>query len=49
VNLASSSPEVVADLRERLFERDFARSREILDPRPAEWDAYVLDFLARQL
>jgi len=49
VNLASSSPEVVADLRERLFERDFARSREILEPRPAEWDAYVLDFLAEQL
>jgi phosphatidylserine/phosphatidylglycerophosphate/cardiolipin synthase-like enzyme len=49
VNLATSSPEVVAELRERLFERDFARSREIVEPRPVGWDAYVLDFLAEQL
>jgi cardiolipin synthase len=48
-NLATSDPAFAATLRRDLFERDFARSREITTPPRAGWTTYVSDFIADQL
>ena len=48
-NLATSDPEFAAALRRDLFERDFARSREITTPPEVGWTTYVSDFVADQL
>jgi cardiolipin synthase len=49
LDLATSDPGAVARLRERLFEADFARSREITEAEPLGWNVYLSDFIARQL
>ncbi|HXZ52115.1 MAG TPA: phosphatidylserine/phosphatidylglycerophosphate/cardiolipin synthase family protein [Burkholderiales bacterium] len=49
LDLATSDPAAVARLRERLFEADFARSREITEAEPLGWNVYLSDFIARQL
>jgi hypothetical protein len=36
-------------LRRILFERDFARSREITAPPRVGWTTYISDFIADQL
>jgi phosphatidylserine/phosphatidylglycerophosphate/cardiolipin synthase-like enzyme len=48
-NLATSDPAFAATLRRDLFERDFARSREIATPPRVGWTTYVSDFIADQL
>ena len=48
-NLATSDPEFAAALRRDLFERDFARSREITTPPAVGWTSYISDFIADQL
>ena len=49
LDLATSDAAAVARLRERLFEADFARSREITEAQPLGWNVYLSDFIARQL
>ncbi|HXZ92613.1 MAG TPA: phosphatidylserine/phosphatidylglycerophosphate/cardiolipin synthase family protein, partial [Burkholderiales bacterium] len=49
LDLATSDPAAVARLRERLFETDFARSREITEAEPLGWNVYFSDFIAKQL
>jgi len=48
-NLATSDPAFAATLRRDLFERDFARSREITTPPRVGWTTYISDFVADQL
>jgi cardiolipin synthase len=48
-NLATSDPAFAATLRRELFERDFARSREIAAPPRVGWSTYISDFVADQL
>jgi cardiolipin synthase len=48
-NLATSDPAFAATLRRILFERDFARSREITAPPRVGWTTYISDFIADQL
>jgi cardiolipin synthase len=48
-NLATSDPAFAATLRRVLFERDFARSREITTPPRVGWTTYISDFIADQL
>jgi cardiolipin synthase len=49
LDLATSDPATVARLRARLFEADFARSREVTEAQPLGWNVYLSDFIARQL
>lgn len=49
LDLATSDPAAIARLRERLFEADFARSREVTEAQPLGWNVYLSDFIARQL
>jgi cardiolipin synthase A/B len=48
-NIATSDPVFVNRLKTELFERDFARSKEITEPRPLGWSTYISSFVARQL
>ncbi|HET9042039.1 MAG TPA: phosphatidylserine/phosphatidylglycerophosphate/cardiolipin synthase family protein [Burkholderiales bacterium] len=48
-NLGTSDPGFAAALRRDLFERDFARSREVTTPPRVGWTTYVSDFVADQL
>ena len=48
-NLATSDPAFAGTLRRALFERDFARSREITTPPRVGWSTYISDFIADQL
>lgn len=49
LNIATSDARFVAELRERLFERDLARSREIAEAQPVGWSTYLASFIANQL
>jgi cardiolipin synthase len=49
LNIATSDEHFVAELRERLFERDFARSRELTEAQPVGWSTYLASFVANQL
>ena len=49
VNVGTSDPRFVARLERELFERDFARSQEMAQPRSIGWGAYLASFLANQL
>jgi cardiolipin synthase len=49
LNIATSDPVFVAALRQELFERDFARAREITEPPPLGWSTYISSFIANQL
>jgi cardiolipin synthase len=48
-NVATSDPVFVGRLRRELFELDFARSHEMLEPPPAGWGNYIAAFVAGQL
>jgi cardiolipin synthase len=48
-SVATSDPAFVAALRRDLFERDLARSMEIVVPPAVGWTTYVADFVADQL
>jgi len=48
-NIATSDPVFVGELRSGLFERDFARSTEITEPRSVGWSTYLSSFIANQL
>jgi cardiolipin synthase A/B len=48
-NIATSDPVFVGELRRGLFERDFARSTEITEPRSVGWSTYLSSFIANQL
>ena len=48
-NIATSDPAFVGRLQQDLFERDFARSREIREAQPLGWSTYMSSFIARQL
>jgi len=45
LNLATSDPEAVEDLIQRVFETDFARSPELTEPLPERWSDFLLEFL----
>jgi cardiolipin synthase len=46
MNLATSSPEVVSTLVDRIFLRDFKVSRELESPLPVRWHYPLYEFLA---
>jgi len=48
-DVATSDPRFVDRLERELFERDFARSREIREQRSVGWSAYLASFIANQL
>ncbi len=45
VNIASSHPELAAQVRERLFEPDFAESPELTEPIPKNWTDHLVEIL----
>jgi cardiolipin synthase len=45
LNLASSQPEVVDGLIQRIFEPDFARSLELTEPFPERWSDYLIELM----
>ena len=49
LNLAVSDPDAVQRLREDLFEKDFAQSREITETAQTSWSDHFYTILARQL
>lgn len=49
LNIATSDPIFVTALRQDLFERDFARAREVTEPKPLGWSTYISSFIANQL
>ncbi len=48
-NIATSDPLFVDRLRRELFDVDFARSRELVEPPSAGWGTYVSAYVAGQL
>jgi len=48
-NVATSDPVFAGRLRQELFEADFARSRELVEPPSAGWGTYISAFVAGQL
>ncbi len=48
-NIAFSDPDAAGEVRERLFERDFAVSRELDETIRASWSDYLYEFVANQL
>ncbi len=46
INLATSHPETVRDLLQRVFAPDFARSEEVLEPVPVNWTNRLAEFIA---
>jgi len=49
LNIASSDPEVAAELEEKLFRVDFESSVELLDPFPERWSDYLLELVGDYL
>ncbi len=43
LNIATSEPEVVEELKTRVFEADFARSVELTEPIPEHWTDYLYE------
>jgi cardiolipin synthase len=48
-NIATSDPRFTDRLRRELFEVDFARSRELVEPPAAGWGTYITAYVAGQL
>ncbi len=46
MNLATSDPETVDRLRQRLFEKDFAMSREVVEPLKLSWRHGLAELIA---
>ena len=49
INLATSDPEAIQDLMERLFYPDFERSTLMTDPNPEKWSDHVYETIADQM
>jgi cardiolipin synthase len=49
MNLATSNPEAVRDLKERLFYPDFERSTLMTEPNPEKWSDHVYEIIADQM
>lgn len=49
LDIATSDPVFVGQLKRELFERDFARSKEVTEPRSVGWSTYISSFIANQL
>jgi cardiolipin synthase len=49
LNIATSSPAVVDDLMRRVFAKDFARSKEITEPREVGWTHHFAEFVSDEL
>jgi cardiolipin synthase len=49
LDIATSDPVFVDALRRDLFDRDFAKSREVTEPRSVGWSTYISSFIANQL
>jgi len=49
IDVAFSDPETVERLKVELFEADFARSKELLEPVRVDWTDYLIEVLADQL
>jgi len=45
LNIATSEPSVVKQLKERLFQHDFAKSVELKEPIPERWSDYLYELL----
>lgn len=45
LNLATSNPEAVNGLIERIFKTDFAQSPELTEPFPERWSDFLLEFM----
>jgi len=45
LNLATSNPDAVAGLVERIFDADFARSPELTEPFPERWSDFLIEFM----
>ena len=46
LNIATSYAPAVKELRERLFEVDFAKSVELTEPFPERWSDHLIEVLA---
>ncbi|UCG72914.1 MAG: phosphatidylserine/phosphatidylglycerophosphate/cardiolipin synthase family protein [Chromatiales bacterium] len=46
LNLATSHPEAVDELLERIFAEDFAQSVELTEPFPARWSDHLMELVA---
>jgi cardiolipin synthase len=49
LDVATSDPAFASSVRRDLFERDFAKSREVTEPRSVGWSTYISSFIANQL
>jgi cardiolipin synthase len=49
LNIATSHPETVQDLMDRVFAPDFARSVEITEPFPERWSDHLMEVVADYL
>ena len=49
MSLGISDPSFVAELEERLFEKDFTHSEEMQEERDVSWTAFIVDSLTNQL
>ena len=45
LNIATSHPDAVRELREQLFEADFAKSVELREPFPERWSDYLIEMI----
>ena len=45
LNIATSNPEAVEELRRQLFEADFAKSVELREPFPERWTDYLIEIV----
>ena len=45
LNIATSDPDAVRELREQLFEADFAKSVELREPFPERWSDYLIEMI----
>ena len=46
LNIATSHPAAVNELRQRLFEEDISKSVELTEPVPARWSDHLVEVLA---
>ena len=49
MNLATTDPEFVGEVLDKIFERDFARSIEITEPLPETWTNRLADIIAARI
>lgn len=49
MNIATSDPDFVEEVLQEIFERDFARAVEVIEPLPETWSNHLADILASKL